>query len=42
MHRLAHLTYREIAERLGISNKSVEYHMTRTLLRCRKAIMVRY
>ena len=38
MHRLRHLTYKEIAEHLGVSNKTVKYHMTRALARCRKTI----
>lgn len=38
MHRLRHLTYREIAEQLGIGDKGVEYHMMRALARCRRAI----
>jgi RNA polymerase sigma-70 factor (ECF subfamily) len=38
MHRLHHLTYQQIAEQLGISTKTVEYHMSRALARCRRAI----
>lgn len=37
MHRLKGMTYRDIAERLGIRNKTVEKHMGRALARCRKA-----
>lgn len=37
MHRVRCLTYKEIAERLGIGDKAVEYHMMRALARCRKA-----
>ncbi len=37
MHRLRGMTYREIAEKLGIGDKGVEYHMMRALARCRKA-----
>jgi len=42
MHRLGHLTYREIAARLGTSEKAVEYHLSRALARCRKAVARRY
>jgi RNA polymerase sigma-70 factor (ECF subfamily) len=41
MHRLRHLTYREIADQIGIGDKAVEYHMTRALARCRSAIATR-
>jgi len=37
MSRLRSLTYKEIAEQLGIGDKAVEYHMMRALARCRKA-----
>lgn len=42
MSRLRQQTYREIADELGISVKSVEKHMTRALVRCRKAFAARY
>ena len=38
MHRLTHKTYCEIAEELGIADKSVDYHMMRALARCRQAM----
>lgn len=38
MHRLRQMTYTEIAEKFGISNQGVEYHMMRALARCRKAL----
>jgi RNA polymerase sigma-70 factor (ECF subfamily) len=38
LHRLRHLTYTEIAQHLGVSNKTVKYHMERALARCRGAI----
>lgn len=37
MHRLQCMTYREIAEELGVSDKAVDYHMMRALARCRRA-----
>lgn len=37
MHRLRGMTYKEIAEKLGIGDKAVQYHMMRALARCRKA-----
>ena len=37
MHRLTDKTYCEIAEELGIADKSVDYHMMRALARCRRA-----
>lgn len=40
MHRVRRLTYREIAEQLGISDQGVEYHMMRALTRCRKAVVI--
>lgn len=39
MHRLRQMTYTEIAEKFGISNQGVEYHMMRALARCRKAVI---
>ena len=42
MSRLRQQTYREIADELGISVKSVEKHMTRALARCRKVFAARY
>ncbi len=42
MHRLRHLTYREIAEELQIGDKAVEYHMMRALARCRRMIAARH
>lgn len=42
MHRLRQLTYREIAEQLGIGDKAVEYHMTRALALCRRAVAARH
>lgn len=41
MHRLRGLSYREIAEQLGIGDKGVEYHMMRALARCRRAVAAR-
>lgn len=38
MHRLRNMTYREIAEQLGLSDQGVEYHMMRALAGCRKAV----
>lgn len=38
MHRLRHLTYKQIAQQLGVSNKTVKYHMARALARCRQAL----
>ncbi|WP_257547154.1 RNA polymerase sigma factor [Sphingopyxis sp. DBS4] len=37
MHRLKGMSYREIAEQLGVGEKGVEYHMMRALARCRRA-----
>lgn len=37
MHRLKGMSYRAIAEQLGISEKGVDYHMMRALVRCRRA-----
>jgi RNA polymerase sigma-70 factor (ECF subfamily) len=36
MSRLRHQTYRQIAEELGLSPKTVEHHVARALVRCRK------
>jgi len=38
MHRVRHLTYKQIAERSGISVATVEYHMMRALRLCRAAV----
>lgn len=38
MHRLRRMTYRQIAEQVGISVATVEYHMMRALALCRAAI----
>lgn len=38
LHRLRQMTYTEIAEKFGISNQGVEYHMMRALARCRVAV----
>ncbi len=38
MHRLRQMTYAEIAEKFGISNQGVEYHIMRGLARCRKMV----
>ncbi len=38
MHRLRGLTYKQIAEQIGIGDKGVEYHMMRALARCRRAV----
>jgi RNA polymerase sigma factor (sigma-70 family) len=38
MHRLTDRTYREIAEELGIAEKSVDYYMMRALAQCRRAM----
>lgn len=38
MHRLRHLTYKEIARQLGVSNKTVKYHMASAMARCRAAV----
>lgn len=37
MHRLKGMSYRAIAEHLGVGDKGVEYHMMRALGRCRRA-----
>ena len=38
MHRLRRMTYKQIAEQIGISIATVEYHMMRALALCRAAI----
>lgn len=38
MHRLRRMTYKQIAEHIGISIATVEYHMMRALALCRAAI----
>lgn len=38
LHRVEELRYRDIAERLGITVATVEYHMTRALVQLDKAI----
>jgi RNA polymerase sigma-70 factor (ECF subfamily) len=38
MHRVRHLTYKQIAERIGISVATIEYHMMRALRLCRAAV----
>lgn len=37
LHRFEDLSYKQIANRLGITKKGVEYHMTQALTRLRKA-----
>jgi RNA polymerase sigma-70 factor (ECF subfamily) len=41
MHRLRRLTYRQIAEELGVCIQTVEHHMMRALARCRRAVAAR-
>src|SRR5690606_31080946 len=38
LHRLGRMTYKQIAEHIGISTATVEYHMMRALASCRAAI----
>ncbi|WP_228765868.1 sigma-70 family RNA polymerase sigma factor [Sphingopyxis solisilvae] len=38
MHRLRRMTYKQIAEQVGISIATVEYHMMRALVLCRAAV----
>lgn len=38
LHRLRRMTYKQIAEHVGISIATVEYHMMRALASCRAAI----
>lgn len=38
MHRLRRMTYKQIAEHIGISIATVEYHMMRALTLCRAGI----
>lgn len=38
MHRVHRLTYRQIAQEVGISVATVEYHMARALTLCRAAV----
>lgn len=38
LHRLRRMTYKQIAEHIGISIATVEYHMMRALVLCRAAI----
>ena len=42
MHRMRHLTYKEIAERLGVCFQTVEYHMMRALTLCRAAVAAQW
>ena len=37
MHRLKGMSYRAIAEQIGVGENGVEYHMMRALRRCRRA-----
>lgn len=38
LSRFQHLTYNEIAEKMNLSNKSIEYHMSRALEKFRIAL----
>lgn len=38
LHRLRRMTYKQIAEQIGISVATVEYHMMRALTFCRAAV----
>ena len=38
MHRLRRMTYKQVAEQVGISVATVEYHMMRALALCRAAM----
>lgn len=42
MHRLHRQTYRQIAEQVGISVPTVEYHMMRALTLCRAAVAAQW
>lgn len=42
MQRLRRLTYRQIAEEVGISVPTVEYHMMRALTLCRAAVAAQW
>lgn len=42
MHRIHRLTYKEIAEQIGISVATVEYHMMRALTLCRAAVAAQW
>lgn len=42
MHRIQRLTYREIAEQVGISVTTVEYHMSKALTLCRAAVAAQW
>lgn len=42
MHRLRRLTYKQIAEEIGISVATVEYHMMRALTLCRAAVAAQW
>lgn len=39
MHRLRSMTYAKIAERVGITDQGVQYHMMRALALCREAVI---
>lgn len=39
MHRLKGMSYRAIAEHLGVGEKCIEYHMMRALARCRRIVV---
>lgn len=42
MHRMRHMSYKQIAEQLGIGVRTVEYHMARALTLCRAMIAERW
>ncbi len=42
MHRIHRLTYKEIAQQVGISVATVEYHMMRALTLCRAAVAAQW
>src|SRR3546814_12439726 len=42
MHRVYRMTYKQIAQQIGISVATVEYHMARALTLCRTAVAVQW
>lgn len=42
LHRLHRMTYKQIAEQVGISIATVEYHMMRALTLCRAAVAAQW